>query len=469
MGENFFGITDTGKQRTNNEDRFIAQATAKNKLIIACVIDGVGGYAGGEVAAQLTREAIVDKLKKVTDNIVDQMISALQIANERIAAEKAKSPQNEKMACVVTLAVADIEKNTLQFAHIGDTRLYLFRDGSLIKITKDHSPVGFLEESGRLSEAAAMMHPKRNEVNKALGFETNIPLTKDFVDTGGSPFLPGDTVLICSDGLTDMIPASEIISILNTGKSLAEKGKQLVDAANEAGGRDNITVVLVHNDKLPAQHTVTKPLIAFKKNEPTDNGETEVAYSIRSEDPPLAKHPPKSGTNRLLLLLCIIFFLGLVWLAAKNYLSHEVAEKPVEVIISKLRNQQEIALADSINASANGIVKLTAGQRILITDTVFIKNDSLHLMGNGSIFTRDSAYAGPAFVLASNCKYILLDSMTFENFNTGISVPGKGLHLKNLRFSNCIVPLQFQQQFKDTLVSGVQAEPIFHFTDTLHK
>ena len=104
------------------------------------------------------------------------------------------------MACVLTLAVVDIEKNKFYYAHVGDTRLYLFRDNTLVKVSKDHSFVGFLEESGRLTEEAAMQHPKRNEINKALGLGVKFSASDDYIETGESPFLPGDLLLLCSDG-----------------------------------------------------------------------------------------------------------------------------------------------------------------------------------------------------------------------------------------------------------------------------
>lgn len=168
------------------------------------------------------------------------------------------------MACVLTVALADISNNKFYYCHVGDTRLYLFRDNSLVKITRDHSFVGFLEDSGRLSEEAAMRHPKRNEINKALGFDASIR-AEDYIETGESPFLPGDTILLCSDGLSDMVGNSAMTAVLNTGKSLSVKAKALVDAANEAGGKDNITVVLVQNNKSPLKQTATKPAATVKK------------------------------------------------------------------------------------------------------------------------------------------------------------------------------------------------------------
>src|SRR5215213_5514902 len=251
MAENFFGITDTGKIRDNNEDTFIAQPVLNNQLIMACVIDGVGGYEGGEVAAAIAKENILKSFKNLSGDIVDRMRAAFASAKEKIYKEKLDSGKNRSMACVVTLAIVDIKNNKFYYAHVGDTRLYLFRDQSLVKVTKDQSFVGFLEDSGRLSEDEAMNHPKRNEINKALGFDQHAVLTNDYVETGESPFLPGDTILLCSDGLTDLVNANNISSILLKKTTLEAKGKELIVAANNAGGKDNITVVLVQNNKRP--------------------------------------------------------------------------------------------------------------------------------------------------------------------------------------------------------------------------
>lgn len=462
MGENYFGLTDPGRQRTNNEDRFIAQPAFGGKLVIACVIDGVGGYAGGEVAAELTRDEIIAQLKKIPENILDKMVGALQDANERIIKEKEVNPQNEKMACVVTLALADINRNTFYFAHVGDTRLYLFRDGSLIKVTKDHSTVGFLEESGRLTEEAAMQHPKRNEVNKALGYEPHIALTKDFIDTGESPFLPGDMILLCSDGLSDMVASGTIISVLSSETSLKAKASTLIDLANEAGGKDNITVVLVHNDKLPVQHAATKPAaVALKKNNNEDE-QVKVNEPLTDELTPVEEKSSGQNINRLLLWFGILSFLGFAWMLYKHYEAKPIAQVvATPVPMQPQRNQQELAFLDSINK--NSIVKLTAAQPIIVTDALLIKNDSLQIIGNGTVFISDSSYKGPAFILAPNCRYVVLDSITIQNFNVGIMAQGRGLKVKNVRFKNCNAPMQFQQQIvNDTIISGKQADTVFY-------
>ena len=120
------------------------------------------------------------------------------------------------MACVLTLVLADVEENKFYYAHVGDTRLYLLRDNSLVKVSNDHSFVGFLEDNGRLTEEAAMRHPKRNEINKALGFDEEQLLQPDYIETAESPFLPSDILLLCSDGLSDMINQKTITSILTS-------------------------------------------------------------------------------------------------------------------------------------------------------------------------------------------------------------------------------------------------------------
>ena len=169
------------------------------------------------------------------------------------------------MACVLTLVVADVTNNQLHYIHIGDTRLYLLREKSLVKLTKDQSFVGFLEDSGRITEEAAMKHPKRNEINKALGFDPGIRDHEDYFEYGSSPFLPGDTLLLCSDGLTDMVGSALITSILTTDQPIEQKCKALIDAANMAGGKDNVTAVIVQNAKERLKQRITKPRSEKKK------------------------------------------------------------------------------------------------------------------------------------------------------------------------------------------------------------
>src|SRR5215218_2882154 len=303
MADNFFGITDTGRVRTNNEDAFIAQKVLNGRYIAACVIDGVGGYEGGEVAAALTRQAILEYFSVSSGDIITMMKEAFVVANERITAAKETNKDYESMACVATLALVDVAAKTFSYAHIGDTRLYLLRDNSLVKISKDQSFVGYLEDSGRISEAEAMQHPKRNEINNAIGFDAQLN-TAD-IETGTSPFLPGDLLLLCSDGLTDLLKSSEIQSILLGDGTLQAKVKELVLHANEQGGKDNITVVLVRNHRKPVVKKITKQIA---KTVPTSNekkNEAPVEQHPETSNLELPKRKKEGLLTTVLAILCI--------------------------------------------------------------------------------------------------------------------------------------------------------------------
>jgi serine/threonine protein phosphatase PrpC len=467
MAENYFGITDKGKLRSNNEDTFIVQPVLNNRFIAACVIDGVGGYEGGEVAATLAHEAILTSLKNAGTGITAMMKEALAVANDAIYKEKVASKTNGQMACVVTLALADLAGNKFYYAHVGDTRLYLLRDHSLVKITHDHSFVGFLEDNGRLSEEEAMRHPKRNEINKALGFDVQVR-TEDYIETGESPFLPGDLIHLCSDGLTDLIDNRTITSILDTDKNLPFKAKALINAANNAGGKDNITVVLVQNNKSPLKQTATKPAMSLKKNNDTNNkeGVTEINNNSNEQAVVADKNKKKSSTVPILSFLCLLILAAFLWLLYQNYNNNRMHEKEVmNTVVENKRNEQEQLFTDSINGTRTAevfVMNQAGAPPVIITDSVFINKDSLHVIGNGVILKSDPAYKGPAFTVSPACKYILLDSMTLENFDIGVLVKNQGLQLKNVQFKNCKISVQHNYTFTDTsVVNGRFGDTLF--------
>lgn len=471
MAKNYFGITDTGKQRSNNEDTFIAEPVMNGRYIAACVIDGVGGYDGGEVAAEIARQTIKEHLTSVPENLVSRLRDAIAAANNKILNQKRETKQNGQMACVVTLALADVEENKFYYAHVGDTRLYLLRDQSLVKVTHDHSFVGFLEDSGRLSEEAAMKHPKRNEINKALGFDGEISSSHDYIETGDSPFLPGDTLLLCSDGLSDMVSNKGIAQVLTSSKSLAEKAKTLVNAANDAGGKDNVTVVLVHNDKPPVKQEATKPAIGLKKN--IENNPQQVALSNKEYNSDIRREVPKkksSGTVRLLLFLLLLVLAALIWVLYRDYAKTKDAEEE-NVAKSALleRNDREQAFVDQVDKTANGevfVLNSSPGQPLIITDSILIHKDTLRVIGNGITFVADTAYSGPAFIVAANTRYFLLDSLTLQGFDIGVLMRSPGLHLRNVQFKECKVPVQYQFGFPaGATINGNITDTAFRYTN----
>lgn len=446
MADQFYGLTDPGKERQNNEDTFIAQQGADGEFIIACVIDGVGGYSGGEVAAALAREAILQRLNKPTGEIIPLIIDCFNLANERIIAEKTRVSEYSSMACVATLALVDINCNQFYYAHVGDTRLYLLRDETLVKISHDQSFVGFLEESGRLTEDEAMGHPKRNEINQALGFQANLAKDSNYIETGQSPFLPGDLLLLCSDGLTDMVSKGKITAILTAQTSLKDKCRQLIDAANQYGGKDNITAVLVQNNKRPLTHDATMPA-ANKQTGQMDKPQTaQHANAAPQSRPPVTATKSKGGLIAILSILMLVFLGTTVWQYLQNNHAAKAPQPQADTPVVKPRNPLEIKLQAAIDG-AKGHVLLLADTAypspVIITKAIQINKDSLLIKAKGKVILQSGpAYKGPAIQLSLTNKNIVLDSLTISGFQTGIVAYNNVLSLKNIRFNNCLLPLQ---------------------------
>lgn len=452
MAEYFFGITDKGKRREKNEDTFFVREVVNRQYVVACVIDGVGGYKGGDVAAGIARSVIIKKLETINEDVIETMQQAIIAANEKINQQKRVDDKNERMACVLTCAVADVKHNKFWYAHVGDTRIYLMRDQSLIKISSDHSAVGFLEESGRLSEEEAMRHPRRNEINKALGFEEDIATADDFIETGESPFLPGDMLLLCSDGLTDMISSGKIISVLTTKKTLSTKAKALVDAANDAGGNDNITAVLVEHNQQPKQKFQPVP-VERKRDATVKNEEHQSADEIKN-----ASNKRKGRLAVFALVSICILIVALAVAFNKNLKPKAAAVMPAQTVVEK--NEQFLDLLSHINDSGKIYELPQKGLIIKVSSPIVISKDSFHLKGNGVVLTADSL-KGPALIINPTSKNILLDSIVFENFDVGILLEKSNVTFRNVRFLNCHIPVQYAVLFNDSIVSGKFKDSIF--------
>ncbi|HEY0054044.1 MAG TPA: protein phosphatase 2C domain-containing protein [Pedobacter sp.] len=455
MAENFFGITDTGRVRDNNEDAFIAKKVLNNRFIIACAIDGVGGYAGGEIAAEIARESIFEKFTSPSGDLIEAMKASFKQANEKIFAEKLQTKEHNKMACVLTLAVVDVENNQFHYAHVGDTRLYLLRDSSLVKVSKDHSFVGFLEDSGRLDENAAMKHIKRNEINKALGFGKEIDSQADYIETGSSPFLPGDMLLLCSDGLTDMVNKDAMTSVLTKPGSLEEKAKELVALANHNGGKDNITVVLVENDSTTSWQAPTSTgasqVAASKKkiSDKPDLPSRQISVSQPTINPSSKVNTTPSSSsplNKILLGLCAVLLVSTLYLLWWNFNGSKTVQDPLLAVADTTRGAEEMRLQDAINSTTGDTLLLSDSlfkQPILITDTLDIHQDTLFIISNQKVVLRaDRSYKGTALQLSPDSRMVVLDGLQFENFNVAISSQNDALHLRNVQFLNCKWPIQ---------------------------
>ena len=232
--------SDPGRVRTNNEDLPIVDLSRG----VFGVIDGVGGEAGGEVAAATAREVMLQRLARPAGTPAERVREAIAIANNEIFRRAESDPSLRGMACVATLAV--LMEGRLTVGHVGDTRLYLIDKNGLRKVTRDHSPVGEREDAGELGEREAMRHPRRNEVFRDIGSAARDKDEAEFVDVLDEPFGRDGAFLICSDGLSDMVTADAMFEIVKRHAGAPDEvAAALIDAANAAGGKDNVTAVYV--------------------------------------------------------------------------------------------------------------------------------------------------------------------------------------------------------------------------------
>jgi serine/threonine protein phosphatase PrpC len=232
--------TDTGLLRTQNEDRYWIDE-ARGVFLVA---DGVGGHAAGDIAAQTAVDVIREHLVDTEGTPSHRVRRAITAANNRIFEVAEESDDLRGMACVLTLAL--VEGDRITIGHVGDSRMYLFWNGSIRKLTSDHSPVGEVEDAGGMSEEEAMYHPRRNEVFRDVGTRFRNLDDDDFIEVRECRFKPDAAILLCSDGLTDHLTSAQLRGIIGGYNGDAPAvAMQLIEAANEAGGRDNITALFV--------------------------------------------------------------------------------------------------------------------------------------------------------------------------------------------------------------------------------
>jgi serine/threonine protein phosphatase PrpC len=238
------GATDVGRQRDVNEDRFHIDRDRG----VFMVVDGVGGQAAGGRAADTALEMVRARLASGTGTMADRIRDAITIANNEVHRQAAARAEWRGMACVLTVAVIDGDRAII--GHVGDTRLYKLRAGAMHKITSDHSPIGEREDAGEISESDAMRHPRRNEVYRDVGSELHEVGDSDFVEVREAAWEPDAALLLCSDGLTDLVSSDTIQRVVTRlAGQPAQVARALVKAANDAGGKDNITVVYVEGDR----------------------------------------------------------------------------------------------------------------------------------------------------------------------------------------------------------------------------
>lgn len=234
-----FSITDIGKKRKLNQDYvFTSEKPVGNLPNVFIVADGMGGHNAGDYASKYTVETMVSEIEKSGDtNPVSILEKAIATANGCIRKKSGEDAQLEGMG--TTVVAATFLQDRLEVANVGDSRLYVVND-KITQITRDHSLVEEMVRMGGIAKAEARNHPDKNIITRAIGACDTVEA--DFFSV---ELKPGDIVLMCSDGLTNMLEDEEIRMILNGQRDIVEKAEELVKAANNNGGRDNIAVILV--------------------------------------------------------------------------------------------------------------------------------------------------------------------------------------------------------------------------------
>ncbi len=243
-----YGLTHVGRQRQHNEDSFLVADEAKLFL----VADGMGGHAAGEIASRIAVDSINEFIVHTKEDdgtwphaydeqfgrATNRLMAALRLANTRVLEAMRKDARLRGMGTTVVACMAD--DTTVSVAHVGDSRAYMIRDGQLSRITNDHSWVFEQVQAGMLTEAEAEKHPLRNVITRALGGALSVTPDASEVESQA-----GDVYLLCSDGLTGMVPEEEILRIVDEQADLEKACQKLIDIANERGGLDNVTAILV--------------------------------------------------------------------------------------------------------------------------------------------------------------------------------------------------------------------------------
>lgn len=229
-------MTNVGLVRKENEDNYLVSID-RGLFVVA---DGMGGHAGGQLASSLAVSAIAEEIKLInSENIGTQLSKALLKANEIILYEGKQSQQYAGMGTTVTAAL--ISGYDLYVAHIGDSRAYLFRADKLEQLTQDHSLVNELFQKGSITLAEKQNHPQRNILTRAVGAQENLRIDEVVYE-----LVPGDLLLLCTDGLHGHLDEQDIEKVLSENISLQDKLRLMLEMALDRGGTDNITALLVY-------------------------------------------------------------------------------------------------------------------------------------------------------------------------------------------------------------------------------
>jgi len=288
--------TDTGRRRRRNEDAFVCEPP------LFAVADGMGGARAGEIASRLAAESLREQ-ELAGLPAPERTVELIREANRRVYAYSSENASARGMGTTMTVAL--VEGGIVTIGHVGDSRAYLLRDDRLTQLTQDHSLVAELVRSGRLSPKEAESHPRRSVITRALGTESDVD-----VDVFSIRAQDGDLFLLCSDGLTSMVSDEEIASLLVAARAdLDEAGKKLIGAANQAGGEDNITVVLFELEG-------GEPEPEEESEEESEQKPDDAKTLTEADAVPALKLPAKRGAHGHLSRRATVFALAAAFVLA---------------------------------------------------------------------------------------------------------------------------------------------------------
>jgi protein phosphatase len=262
--------SDLGRQRQGNEDSYFVRAP------LFVVADGMGGAQAGEVASEMAVESFERGLPG-DGSPAEGLVAIVEAANRRIH-ERSRSDA-EYAGMGTTTTAAHVGEGEVTIAHVGDSRAYVLRGGDLIRLTRDHSLVGELVARGKLTEEQAEAHPQRSVITRALGPEPSVQ-----VDVETFPARSGDVFLLCSDGLTGMVNEAALKRVLHEADGLERAGRELIAAANDAGGRDNITVVLFRLEDVVVGAATGSNVAAAPGTSDEDTREYDTREGLRTDE-----------------------------------------------------------------------------------------------------------------------------------------------------------------------------------------
>lgn len=301
-----YGRSDIGRRRTSNEDALLLRET------VFAVADGMGGHLAGEVASAAALEPIADLDGKLFSSATDAataLTDAVTKANAQVATLAADNPQFRGMGTTLTAIL--IEGMRIHVAHVGDSRAYLLRNNRLSRLTIDHTLVQQLIDDGEITEAEAAHHPQRSIITRAIGIAPAVD-----VDSLSFTLAPDDMVLLCSDGLTGVVDDDTIVATLTTAKTPSDAIDRLIQQANDNGGPDNVTVLLLtyEDEESTAQPTMPLPIPIRSRDDRPDSDFAKDLGRIGvlgRSDPAFTKAAATGGNMRSIFTKAAAIVLGL--------------------------------------------------------------------------------------------------------------------------------------------------------------